>query len=164
MTINANAMLHEQAKIVYGLGAQTPSTSTSDFVSLKGYERCHVLIQALNGSTVTGSAITLGQAVDVANTSGKALAFSTQYANTDCAATDTLVETAVTSNTFTTSTTNSKQLMHIIDIKPTDLDVAGGFDCVCVKAATAVNTTLSITFYLYPARFAKATPTSAILD
>ena len=164
MTISANAMLHEQAKVVYGLGPQVPSTSTSDFVSMKGYERASVQILALNGTTVTGSAITLNQATDVANSGGKALAFSTVYANTDCAATDTLVETAVVSNTFTTSTTNSKQLMYIIDIEPTDLDVAGGFDCFAVKAATAVNSTLSIAIILYPARYAKATPSSAIID
>ena len=164
MTINANAMLHEQAKIVYGLGPQTPSTSTSDFVSLKGYERCSCIITVLNGTTVTGSAVTLNQATDVANSGGKALAFSTQYANTDCAASDTLVETAVTSNTFTTSTTNSKQLMHVIDIKPTDLDVAGGFDCLAVKMATGVNMVASVVFVLYPARYAKATPASAIID
>jgi len=164
MTINANAMLHEQTKKVYGLGPQVPSTSTSDFVSLKNYERAQVTIIVLNTTTVTGSAITLNQATDVANTSGKALAFSTVYANTDCAATDTLVETAVTSNTFTTSTTNSKQLMYVIDIKPTDLDVAGGFDCFSVKAATAVNATVSIEIVLYPARYAKANPASAIID
>ena len=163
--ISANAMLHEQAKIVYGLGPQTPSTSTSDFVSMKGYERASVCIVALNGAAgITGSAITLNQATDVSNTSGKALAFSTQYANTDCAASDALVETAVTSNTFTTSTTANKQVMHIIDIKSTDLDVANGFDCFAVKAATAVNTTLSIVITLYPARFAKSTPLTAIVD
>jgi hypothetical protein len=164
MTINANAMLHEQAKIVTGFGPGVPSTSTSDFVSLKGYERCCVIIQALNGTTVTGSAITLNQAQDVANTAGKALAFSTQYANVDTGATDTQVETAVTSNTFTTNTTNSKGLMHIIDVKASDLDVANGFDCLAVKLATAVNSTISVTFVLYPARFAKATPLTAIVD
>ncbi len=162
--ISSNAMLHEQAKIVYGLGPQTPSTSASDFVCMKGYDRCSVQIMSLNGTTVTGSAITLNQAKDVANTSGKALGFSTQYANVDCGATDTLVETAVTSNTFTTNTTNSKLLMNVIDVKATDLDVANGFDCFCVKAATAVNATLSIQFILYPAKFAKATPMTAITD
>jgi hypothetical protein len=54
--------------------------------------------------------------------------------------------------------------MHVIDIKQTDLDVAGGFDCFAVKAATAVNATLSIVIVLYPARYAKSTPASAIID
>lgn len=164
MTINANAMLHEQAKVVYGLGPQAPSTSTTDFVSLKGYERCSCLITLLNSTTVTGSAVTLNQSTDVANSGGKALAFSTVYRNIDCAATDTLVETAVTSNTFTTDTTNSKQLMYVIDVTPNMLDVAGGFDCFAVKLATAANTVASVVFVLYPARYAKSNPTSAILD
>lgn len=162
--ISTNAMLIEQAKIVSGFGPAGASTSTSDFVSMKGYDRCCVIISTLNGSTVTGSAITLNQAKDVGNTSGKALAFSTQYANVDTSASDALTETAVTSNTFTTNTTNSKSLLNVIEIKATDLDVANGFDCFAVKLATSANTTHTVTFVLYPAKFAKATPLTAITD
>lgn len=162
--ISSNSMLIEQAKIVSGFGPAGASTSTSDFVSMKGYDRCCVIISTLNSTTVTGSAVTLNQAVDVANTSGKALAFSTQYANVDTGATDTLVETAVTSNTFTTNTTNSKSLMNVIEVRATDLDVANGFDCFAVKLATSANTTHTVTFILYPAKYAKATPLTAIVD
>jgi hypothetical protein len=162
--ISPNAMLIEQAKIVSGFGPAGASTSTSDFVSLKGYERCCVIISTLNGSTVTGSAVTLNQATDVGNSGGKALAFSTQYANVDTAATDTLVETAVTSNTFTTNTTNSKSLMNVIEVKATDLDVANGFDCFAVKLATSANTTHTVTFVLYPAKYGKSTPLTGIVD
>lgn len=164
MSISPNAMLIEQAKVVSLLGPQTPSTSTSDFISMKGYERVCVLIQGLNGSTVTGSAITLNQSTDVANSGGKAMAFSTQYANTDVANSDTLTETAVTSNTFTTVTTNSRSFLYAIEVKASDLDIANGFDCFAVKAATGVNTTIGISAILYPAKYGKATPVSAIVD
>lgn len=162
--LTLNAKLAEQCKIVTGYGPGTPSTTVADYVCLKNYDKLTVIIQALNGSTVTGSAITLHQATAVANTGEQALAFSTMHANVDTAATDTLVETAVTSNTFTTNTTNSKGLMYVIDIPADSLDVADGYDCVCVKAATAVNTTLSITYILSGAKHAKATPPSAIVD
>lgn len=162
--ISANALLIEQTKPVSLFGPAGASTSTSDFISLKGYERCCVIISSLNGSTVTGSAVTLNQATDVANSGGKALAFATQYANIDTGATDTLVETAVVSSTFTTNATNSKSLMNVIEIKATDLDVNNGFDCFAVKLATSVNTTHTITAILYPARYGKATPPSAIID
>lgn len=161
---SANAKLVEQCKVVTGYGPGTPSTTTADFVCMKGYERCAVIIQALNGSTVTGSAITLNQATDVSNSGGKPLAFAYQHANIDTAASDTLVETAVTSNTFTTDTTNTKGLLYVIDVPASSLDVANGFDCFAAKAATAVNTTLSITYVLYPAKYAKATPPTAITD
>lgn len=162
--ISSNAMLIEQAKIVSGFGPAGASTSTSDFVSLKGYDRCCVIISTLNGSTVTGSAVTLNQAQDVANTGGKAMGFSYQYANVDTSVNDTYTETAVTSNTFTTNTTNSKSLINIIEVKATDLDVANGFDCFAVKLATSANTTHTVTFVLYPAKYAKGTPLTAIVD
>jgi hypothetical protein len=162
--ISPNAMLIEQAKVVSLFGPAGASTSTSDFISLKGYERCCVIINTLNGLTVTGSAITLNQATTVANGSGKALGFATQYANIDTAAGDALAETAVTSNTFTTDTTNSKSLMNVIEIKATDLDITNGFDCFAVKLATSANTTHQVTAILYPAKYGKATPLTAITD
>lgn len=162
--ISGNAKLVEQSKVVTGFGPATPSTSTPDYVSLKQYHRCAVVIQVLNGTTVTGSAITVKQAQAVANTGEKALPFSWVHANVDTAATDTLVETAVTSNTFTTNTTNSKGLLYVIDVDESMLDIANGFDCIRAGTADAANTTLSVTYVLYPAKYAKATPPSAIID
>jgi hypothetical protein len=159
-----NAKLAEQCKIVTGYGPGTPSTTVADYVCLKNYGKCTVIIQALNASTVTGSAITLHQATAVANTNEKALAFSTMHANIDVAATDTLVATTVTSNTFTTDTVNTKGSLYVIDIPASSLDVASDFDCLCVKAATGVNTTLSVTYILSEPKYAKATPPSAIID
>ena len=45
------------------------------------------------------------------------------WANTDAASGDTLTETAVSSNTFVTNTTNSRQLLYVIEIWAEDLDV-----------------------------------------
>ena len=159
-----NAQLADLAKIVAALGPVTPSTSTPDYVSMKNFDRMAVVIQALNGSTVTGSAITLHQATSVAAGGEKALAFSQVMANTDVAAADTLAALAVTSNTFTTSNTNSKGLLYVIDVKAEDLDRAGGFDCVRCGTANAVNTTLSVTYIMYPARYASPAAVSAITD
>lgn len=163
--ISANARLDEQCKIVTGLAPITPSTSTPDYVSLKGYERCSITIHVDNGATVTGSAITVKQATAVAGTGEKAVAFSRMLANVDTGATDTLVETTVTSNTFTTDTTDNKNLLYVIDIQASDLDVAGGFDCIRAGTANAVNAVTSVLYHLYPAKYAKNQPVpSAILD
>ena len=73
--ISGNAELHEQCKIVTGFTHLTPSSSTPDYVSLKGYNGCAIIIQALNVTTVTGSAITVKQATTVAAAGEKAVTF-----------------------------------------------------------------------------------------
>lgn len=162
--IKSTGYLHEQAKIVQGLAPVTPSSSVPDYVSLKNYQRMTVIISIDNGATVTGSAITLKQAQAVANTGEKALAFDKMWANVDVANTDALTETAVASNTFTTVTTDNVNAMYVIDVDPASLDVANGFDCVRLGTGNAVNAVTSVVYILWPAKFAKATPPSAIVD
>lgn len=160
-----NAALPEISKIVNGLSNTAPSTSTPAYVSMKGYNRLSVLVSAKNGSTVTGSAITLKQATAIAGTSEKALPFTTYWANVDAAASDALVATTAASNTFTTNTTNSKLLVYVLEVRASDLDVANGFDCVRAGTADAVNSTLTVTYILREPRFADATPLpSAVVD
>lgn len=162
--MNANLALNEQAKIVVGLPPRAPSTSTPDYVSLKGYNRCCIIILVDNATVVTGSAITVKQATAVAGTSEKALSFTKALRNIDTDATDDLAEFDVTSDTFTTDTTNNKNLMYVIDVKETDLDINNGFDCIRAGTADAANAVVSVLYVLYPAKIAKANPPSAILD
>lgn len=160
--MNLNANLTEQVKFVEGLLGVVPSTSTPDYVSLKNYERVAVIIQVKNATTVTGSAITLKQATSVAAGGEKPLAFTKVYANLDTGAGDVLTETAVTSNTFTTNNTNSKNLMYVIEVKAEDLDVNGGFDCIRAGTADATAATVTVTYALFGAKL--PTNTSAITD
>ena len=138
---------------VVGLAPVTPSSSTPDYVSLRGYDGMVAYIVVDNGDTVTGSAITLKQASDVAATGEKALAFDTMYANVDVGAGFALTETAVTSDTFTTNTTNAKNLLYVIDIPKENLDTANGFDCVRVGTGNAANTVVSVLYVLYSAKY-----------
>lgn len=160
--MNLNANLSEQVKIVEGLLGVVPSTSTPDYVSLKNFERCLVLVQVKNATTVTGSAITLKQATSVAGGGEKPLAFTKMYANIDTGAADVLAETAVVSNTFTTNNTNSKNLMYAIEVKAEDLDVNGGFDCIRAGTGDATAATVSVTYFLFGAKF--STALAAITD
>lgn len=159
-----NAALHEQAKIVWAMGPKVPSTTTPDYVCLKGYSRCCVIIQGLNTTTVTGSAITLRQGTDVSDSGGKTLAFDTAYRNLDVTATDTLESFTVSSNTFTTDATNSINFQYVIDVRPEMLDVANNFDCFRLGTGNATNATLSAIYILYPAKYSKGTPLTAITD
>jgi hypothetical protein len=144
-----NIPLIDQGKFVIGLDPAVPSTSTPDYVSLKNANRVTVLILVKNATTVTGSAITLKQATAVAGTGEKALAFDTVYVNTDTAAGDTLTKTAVTSNTFTTNATNSKNLMYQIEVKASDLDVTNGFDCIRAGTGDATAATVTVLYFLH---------------
>ena len=158
-----NARLDERVyPVVAAAGLLLTSTlGDTTYVSMKGYQRCQIIISIADGTTVTGSTITLQQATAVAGTAEKPLAFTRMLANTDYAASKTMVETAVTSNTFTTQTTNSKDSLYIIDVDASDLDVANGFDCLRVDgtghAATASRGCV-VLYNLYGARYSGASP------
>lgn len=164
MSASLTARLDEQVEtIVAAAGLLLTSTlGDTTYVSLKNYQRMRILISIADGTTVTGSTITLKQATAVAGTSEKALAFTRMLANTDYAASKVMTETAVTSSTFTTQTTNSKDSFYVIDVDPATLDVAGGFDCIRVDgtghAATASRGCVVI-YELYGARYSSATVT-----
>lgn len=153
----------DKGKFVTGV-APVALTADGDFVSMKGYQKLTVIISVDNGTTVTGGAITLDQATDVAATGAKALAFTTMKANTDVAASDTMVATAVTSNTFTTDTTNAKNLLYVIEIDASDLDMDSNFDCVRVGCASMANAVGCVIYYLHGPRYAPTDATSAITD
>lgn len=161
MTVNLNARLDEQVLSVQAaIGVLLTSTlGDTKYVSLKGYRKIRITVDILNGSTVTGSAITLKQATAVAGTGEKALAFTRMLANIDVAASQTLVETAVVSNTFTTDATNSKLLRYVIDVDSDALDVANGFDCIRLDGTGAVNhLACCVSYDLYGARYSGMSP------
>jgi hypothetical protein len=160
MSINLNARLDEQVFLVQATSLVALASTGGDaaYVSMKNYARCMVIIDVLNATTVTGGAITLLQATAVAGTAAKALAFTRMLANVDVGAGQTLVETAVTSNTFTTNTTDSKRLRYVLDVKADDLDVANGFDCFRVEAASMANAIGLVSYVLYGPKYSGASP------
>jgi hypothetical protein len=158
--ITENAKFIEQAKIAACLASTTPSTTTPRRVSLKGYERATVIIYGLNATTVTGSAITLLQATDIANANSdeKAVAFTEYWTDLDVGAGDGLTVATASNNTFTTLTTNSKEYQYVIEVTPDMLDINNGFDCLRVGTANAVATTLSVEIILWSAKYGKTPP------
>lgn len=155
--MNPVGRLIDQIKPVMGCApaALTSTAGDGDYVSMKGYSKLTIVIAILNATTVTGGAITLKQATSVAGGSEKALSFSKMYSNIDCAAADALTETAVVSDTFTTDSTNSKQLMYVIEVDAESLDQDNGFDCVRVDSASMANAVGSVLYLLWGARYAK---------
>lgn len=159
--------LIDNTKIVFGspiIGALATTNGDCDYVSLKGYQGCTIVIAVDNATTVTGGAITLKQATAVAGTGEKALAFTKMWANTDTAAADTLTETAVSSNTFTTDTTDNKNLLYVIEVDAADLDVANGFDCLRVDVLLMANAVGFVQYVLHGPRFGSPIAIAAITD
>lgn len=169
MTMHLNGRLDEQVTpIVAAAGLLLTSTlGDTKYVSMKGHRRCMILISIADGTTVTGSTITLKQATAVAGTSEKALAFTRMLANVDYASAKEFTETAVVASTFTSQTTNSLDSAYIIDVGSEDLDMANGFDCLRVDgtghAATA-SRGVTVWYLLYGKRYSGTTPTQALAD
>ncbi|MGQ3051096.1 MAG: hypothetical protein ACT6S0_04870 [Roseateles sp.] len=158
MSLTLNARLSEQAAFIQAtaIGALATTVGDGAYVSLKNYAKVCVVIDVTNATTVTGGVVTLKQATAVAGTGEKALAFTRMLANIDVAASQTMVETAVSNNTFTTDTTNSKRLRYIIEIDTDQLDVDGNFDCFRVDVASMAAATGTVSYILWGARYSGA--------
>lgn len=138
----------------------TGAAVTKRYISLKyvGHLSIHIATGAWAGGT---AAVTLKQATAVAGTGSKALAFTLMW--TDKAAAGTLVETAVTSNTFDLDTADSQ---YIIEVDPATMDLANGFDCLALDVASpgANNDYYSAVYVPSQIRYKQATPPAINVD
>lgn len=157
MTINTNGRLTEQAAVIQATGIG--DLTAAAYVSLKNYRKLTIIADFTSTGTVSGGVVTLSQATAVAGTGAKALAFTRMLADVDVAAAQTLVETAVTANTFTVATTTTKRVRYIIEIDADSLDATNSFDCVKFVSTALVNATGMVTYILHGARFSGADPT-----
>src|SRR5688572_2800717 len=105
--------LVDQMQVVQAWGPKIGTDTVGveqDWISVKHVRSLEVIISVLNTITVTGSAVTLEQAINTAGGSAKALAMPIYYANVDPANTSIDTKTNATSNTFTTATTANATL------------------------------------------------------
>lgn len=161
--ITLNSRLDEQATTIVAAAGLLLTSTLGDtlYVSMKNFRKIQIVISIADGTTVTGSTITLKQATTVAAGSEKPLAFTRMLANVDYGASKTMVETAVTANTFTTQTVNSKDSLYIIEVDSDALDVANGFDCIrvdCTGHAATASRGCVVLYNLYGARYSGASP------
>lgn len=171
-----NTLLLESIEIVSAFHQDMNADADGDWVSLKNYHRCGILISKEAGTAGDDISIKLQQATDVAGTSAKALTFNRLYAKVG---TQSTVETW-TKYTFTatddldTASVGGTDLLaddvaalFYVDIRAEDLDVDNGFDCirVTVEGDDLSNSCEGCGVYiLYPARQPGATPLTAITD
>lgn len=163
MTTSVNGIAQEQDRVVIATQGLLLATTVGDakYVSLKNYAAMEVWIAIADGTTITACDVTMKQATAVAGTNEKALGFSTVWKAVDLGSSQTLIETAVTNNTFATQTTNSKDSLYVINITPDMLDVDGGFDCVRMDGANHAATSsrgCTVWYVLKGARYSGANP------
>lgn len=143
--------------------------NNGDWVSLKNYGRCAVVVYKAAGTAGDDPVITLKQATDVSGTNAKALNFTRIDAKvgvqTGIGQFTTVTQAAA--NTYTDAVSAEAQAVFVVDIKAEDLDIDGGFDCLqlSIPDTGSAGAEIGSAFYLlHEPRYAKATLDSAIVD
>jgi hypothetical protein len=128
---------------------------TGDYVSLKHWGRCSVVLYKGAGTAGDDPVLTFQQAQDVAGTGVKNLANITyrfqKQAATDLSGTGTWTKvTQIASQTVTLNNTSAEEAgMYVCEIGTEELDLANGFDCLRVSVAdTGANAQLGCAFYI----------------
>jgi hypothetical protein len=166
-----NGRLVESANIVAGIIPidLAGQANNGDYVSLKNYERCAVVLYKAAGVAGDDPVFKLQQAQDVAGTGVKDLLFTDIYkklgAQTGVGVFTKATQTAATSHTDAASA--EAQAIFVIEVKASDLDVNNNFDCIRVEVADvgAGGAQIGCAFYiLYNARSGGSVGLTAITD
>lgn len=143
------------------------AAAAGDWVSLKNYGRCAIVLIKAAGGAGEDPVLSLEQATDVAGTDAKALTFDridvkqgtltgigefTKLANADA--------------DYTDAASAEAQAIWVIDVLAEDLDIDNGFDCLRASLAdVGVVAQLGAMLYLlHEPRYAGDPLPSAIVD
>jgi hypothetical protein len=153
----------EQFKLVEGLPpAADAAGRTGDYISLKNAHACYVVAHITQGNAAAVT-VSINQATAVAGTGSKVITNTVPiWANTNVAASDTLVRQTDAVNYATGATTTNKVV--VFQIEPASLDVAGGFDCITAITSASNAANITEVMYYLDTRYKQATPPAAITD
>lgn len=125
--------------------------NNGDWVSMKNFNRCTVLVFAAAGTAANDLTVTLRQASDVSGTGAKALDFTRIDSKEAALQTSVGQFTAVTqaaANTYVSATNGESELIYAIDVQGEDFDVDNGFDCLQVQLSQPGATKIGCALYL----------------
>lgn len=145
-----NYALHEIVRPVIAIvpaSKSDGSTTNGNVISLKGVGKLGVMVEGGAGGTLT---ITMQQCTAVAGTAAKALTTPTECWIGNNSA-DNLTRTSLVSTPGTMTLLPST--FGIINIDPSQLDIANGFDCVRVVAVVAGTIVIDAKYWLANARY-----------
>lgn len=180
--MSMNKHFAEKIQLVLGFKpvAMNTGANNSDWVSMKGYNRCAVIFIKAVGTNGDDPTLSFKQATDVSGTGVKVLGVSRidkKQAATDLTTTGTYTKStadspatndtfSVANGTWTNSDLAEQAAIVIADIKAEDLDVANNFDCItCNIADIGTNAQLgTLIFALHDPKNYRDTLDSAIVD
>ena len=166
-----NNLFVEEAQIVMAIVPVDSQTAANngDWVSLKNFERCTLLLIKAAGTAGDDPVFTVRQAQDVSGTGAKALNFTRIDAKvgtqTGIGAFTTVTQAA--GNTYTDTVSAEAQAIMAVEFKAEDLDVNNGFDCIQLQIPDTGSAGAQLITGLYILRGGKFNPalsTSAIVD
>lgn len=169
--MNLNNLLVETAQIVAAIipvDSQT-GANNGDWVSMKNFDRCTVVILKAAGVAGDDPVITMKQATDVAGTGAKALNFTRVDAKVGVQTATGLftTNTQAAANTYTDLVSAESQALFVIEFQSSDLDTKNGFDCLQLSipdTGAAGAQLISAIYILRGARYGGAALPSAITD
>ena len=172
------SLLMQAAKIVPAVAPQTGGAVDGDWVSLKGYDRCGILVYIDQNNAAT-TAITVDRATSVAGANVNAgitmydwWHITNTAIGTDAGTNSDTWTKGAAAASITTSGTGSGASIYYIEVNADDLVAPAGafgrkYDCLQLKlgASNAANYITAI-YILFPPRYAQAVSPlpSAIVD
>lgn len=172
-----NTRLLESINIVTAAHGDANSDLDGDWVSLKNYDGCLVVVAKEAGTAGDDISIKLLQATDVSGTSSKALNFNHLYHKVGTqTGVGVFTKVALTSETndLDTASVNSTDLLaddvaalFVVDVRASDLDADNSFDCIQVSIeGDDLSNTCEVycQYILYGARYPSSIPVTAIAD
>lgn len=145
--MNGNSLMLERMQIVAGQAAGPADINgaavTGDYVSMKNYRRCLVLVYAGDGTAGGDLDVKLYQATDVAGTGAKVLnaletgrIFTKQHASSFATVEQWTEETQATADEqYTDAASGEKVNLWGLEVMASDLDADNNFDCIRADVA-----------------------------
>lgn len=166
-----NNLLVEEAQIVMAIVPvdSQSGANNGDWVSMKGYDRCSIVLIKAAGTAGDDPVFTVRQATAVDGTGAKALNFTRidakVGAQTGIGTFTTVTQAAA--NTYTDTVSAEAQAIMVVEFKAEDLDVNNGFDCIQLQipdTGSAGAQLLTAIYVLRGARYGTTPLQSAIID
>jgi hypothetical protein len=166
-----NNLLVEEVQIVSAIIPVDliSGANAGDWVSLKGFDRCAVVVFKAAGAAGDDPILKLQQATDVSGAGAKDLLFTrVDYKRGVQTATGTFsTATQAAATSYVDALSAEAQGLFVIEVRSDELDVNNNFDCLQISIADVGPTTPQLGCALYilrPARYGVAGLQSAIVD
>jgi len=144
--------LFENSHICEAIKPQTAAGAKSgDWVSLKGYDGCLILVQIAQGNAAT-TAITVDKATEVAgSTTSDGITMNNWWYLLDTPTTASIWTKGTAAASITSSATGTGSSLYAIEIKAAEL---GAYDCIQLElGASDVANVVAASYILYNGRY-----------